>query len=119
MYIYPDNLSAKATLWLWELREGEAGGKHCGLLLIKGKHHGHQPFYNDKVQSEKFSHGGNNQCDSLTGNGGILGVGNKHPQQYQNSIAQSNGGDNLGECRADADGEGTDGRKNRDGQAAP
>ena len=20
MYIYPDNLSAKATLWLWELR---------------------------------------------------------------------------------------------------
>ena len=21
MYIYPDNLSAKATLWLWELRE--------------------------------------------------------------------------------------------------
>ena len=21
MYIYPDNLSAKATLWLWELRD--------------------------------------------------------------------------------------------------
>ena len=34
-----------------KLREGEAGGKHCGLLPIKGKHHGHQPFYNDKVQS--------------------------------------------------------------------
>ena len=31
MYIYPDNLSAKATLWLWELRD--IGIIGVGLLL--------------------------------------------------------------------------------------
>lgn len=31
MYIYPDNLKAKATLWLWELRDVAALG--IGLLL--------------------------------------------------------------------------------------
>ncbi len=27
MYIYPDNLAAKATLWLWELRD-------CGIIGV-------------------------------------------------------------------------------------
>lgn len=31
MYIYPDNLTAKATLWLWELRD--IGIIGVGLLL--------------------------------------------------------------------------------------
>lgn len=31
MYIYPDNLTAKATLWLWELRD--IGVIGIGLLL--------------------------------------------------------------------------------------
>ena len=31
MYIYPDNLSAKATLWLWKLRD--IGIIGVGLLL--------------------------------------------------------------------------------------
>ena len=31
MYIYPDNVKAKATLWLWELRDVAALG--VGLLL--------------------------------------------------------------------------------------
>lgn len=31
MYIYPDNLKAKATLWLWELRD--VGIIGVGLLL--------------------------------------------------------------------------------------
>lgn len=31
MYIYPDNLKAKATLWLWELRD--IGIIGVGLLL--------------------------------------------------------------------------------------
>lgn len=31
MYIYPDNLKAKATLWLWELRD--IGIVGIGLLL--------------------------------------------------------------------------------------
>ena len=31
MYIYPDNLTAKATLWLWELRD--IGVIGVGLLL--------------------------------------------------------------------------------------
>lgn len=31
MYIYPDNLSAKATLWLWELQD--IGIIGVGLLL--------------------------------------------------------------------------------------
>ncbi|OUP65485.1 hypothetical protein B5F12_03435 [Pseudoflavonifractor sp. An176] len=31
MYIYPDNLTAKATLWLWELRDVSVIG--VGLLL--------------------------------------------------------------------------------------
>lgn len=31
MYIYPDNLKAKATLWLWELRD--IGVIGVGLLL--------------------------------------------------------------------------------------
>lgn len=31
MYIYPDNLTAKATLWLWELRDAAIIG--IGLLL--------------------------------------------------------------------------------------
>ncbi len=31
MYIYPDNLTAKATLWLWELRD--IGIIGIGLLL--------------------------------------------------------------------------------------
>lgn len=31
LYIYPDNLTAKATLWLWELRDVSVIG--VGLLL--------------------------------------------------------------------------------------
>ena len=31
MYIYPDNLKSKATLWLWQLRDIEVIG--IGLLL--------------------------------------------------------------------------------------
>ena len=31
MYIYPDNLTAKATLWLWELRD--VGIIGVGLLI--------------------------------------------------------------------------------------
>lgn len=31
MYIYPDNLAAKATLWLWELKDLAAIG--TGLLI--------------------------------------------------------------------------------------
>lgn len=31
MYLYPDNLKAKATLWLWELRD--VGVIGVGLLL--------------------------------------------------------------------------------------
>jgi hypothetical protein len=31
MYIYPDNLKAKATLWLWELRD--VGIMGIGLLI--------------------------------------------------------------------------------------
>ena len=45
MFIYPDNLKAKATLWLWQLRDvaisntmnGGRRLKHCSLSTIPKK----------------------------------------------------------------------------------
>ena len=34
MYIYPDNLSAKATLWLWELRDIGIVGIGCLISVF-------------------------------------------------------------------------------------
>lgn len=34
MYIYPDNLRAKATLWLWELRDVGIIGVGCLLSVF-------------------------------------------------------------------------------------
>lgn len=34
MYIYPDNLTAKATLWLWELRDVAVIGTGCILSVL-------------------------------------------------------------------------------------
>ena len=38
MYIYPDNLKSKATLWLWQLRDIGVIGV-CALVSIQASSH--------------------------------------------------------------------------------